>query len=171
MPKGIYERKPFTRQHREAISRTNRGEKHPRWIKNPTGEQENTFRRRLIQKYGRANTCDNPYCEQKTYNFSWVSVSGLFKFDRSDWRMLCRSCLQIMSAGADRASELFGEPDVCERPGCGIVRAKSYRWHNKLRTDCDIFDRANWERLCNYCYTAQKKTDRRRRSFLLSNSR
>ena len=162
MPKGVYKRKPFSREHREAISRAIRGDKHPRWITNPTAEQKNTCRRRFVQKYGRANTCDYPYCERKTYNFSWVNVSGLFKLDRSDWSMLCSSCIQLVSAGADRAAELFGEPNKCERPGC-ITRARTYRWHNKLRTDCDIFDRANWEQLCNYCYKVQRRADRWRR--------
>ena len=164
MPRGIYKRKPFTSEHRDAISRANRGDKHPRWIPNPTADQRKTLVRRIVQKYSRACMCEDPNCEKKSTKFMWVSISGLYKYDYSDWMMSCKPCAQCRHPLEDRVAELYGEPNVCERCGCKSGE-RYYRWLNKYRVGCDFFDRSNWQQLCAGCYPAQKENDRRNRMF------
>ena len=164
MPRGVYKRKPFTQEHRDAISRANRGDKHPRWVQSPTGNQKNTLIRRIVRKYGRAWRCESSCCDGKSNQYGWFNVSGDYKSDGSDWMMLCQSCGKYHHPLEDRVAEMHGKPSVCDC--CGFKsEERYYRWLNKYRTGCDLFDRANWQRLCNVCYPVTRRNDSRSRFF------
>lgn len=42
--------------------------------------------------FGKANKCEDKYCENISKTYHWANISGLYKRVRKDWLMLCVKC-------------------------------------------------------------------------------
>jgi hypothetical protein len=46
----------------------------------------------INKNYGKANKCENKDCLKESKIFDWANISGEYKRDIKDYKMLCRSC-------------------------------------------------------------------------------
>jgi len=64
----------------------------------------------LKREFGLANKCENPNCIYpragsmgrilyQSKRFDWANLSGKYKRDRNDWKMLCCSCHKLYDLG------------------------------------------------------------------------
>ena len=51
--------------------------------------------KRIWQKYGKADKCENLSCPKKCLYYEWANISGKYKEDRNDWKMMCCHCHKI----------------------------------------------------------------------------
>lgn len=81
MPKGVYVRTKF-------------GKDHHRWRGDKIScEGKHMWVRR---KFGKPNKCENPKCSKKYTKYNWANISGEYKRERWDWIQLCMSCHRKM---------------------------------------------------------------------------
>ena len=86
MPKGVY-----IRTKRQTLE-----DKSPYW----KGDDVVYFglHQWLYRNFGKANKCENDESHTSKV-FEWANLSGEYKRDRSDWKMLCQSCHRRKDAG------------------------------------------------------------------------
>src|SRR3990167_4132737 len=109
MPKGIFARKPFTKEHRLKISKAHlgfrhteetkkkislnsavkKGEKNPLWKGNQIGYSG--LHSWLINNFGKATHCSNNITH-KAKKYDWANISRKYKRDIHDFKQLCRKC-------------------------------------------------------------------------------
>lgn len=51
--------------------------------------------RRIWKKLGKATHCENPNCSKKCLHYEWANISGFYKEEKEDWKMLCCKCHKI----------------------------------------------------------------------------
>lgn len=49
--------------------------------------------------YGKAYRCENKSCEGSSNKYEWANLSGEYKRDVNDFKMMCRKCHSIMDKG------------------------------------------------------------------------
>lgn len=50
----------------------------------------------LNNEYGKAYKCENKLCDKSSNYYEWANISGKYKRDRKDFKMMCRKCHSIM---------------------------------------------------------------------------
>lgn len=73
------------------------GRNNPRWKGDTVGYR--ALHTWVNTHYGKANRCTNPDCKGISRVFEWANISGEYKRDISDWKMLCKSCHGIFDRG------------------------------------------------------------------------
>jgi len=110
MPKGIYKRKPFTKKHRDNMSKAQTGRKMSKdtikrisdtmrskaeEIYNYKGEEAGyRVKHHWANKYlGKPRKCT--FCKKDNltgHNIHWANISGEYKRIEEDWIRLCAKC-------------------------------------------------------------------------------
>lgn len=49
--------------------------------------------------FGKANMCEEKECSCVSKNYHWANISGEYKRERSDWKMLCVKCHKKFDKG------------------------------------------------------------------------
>lgn len=70
------------------------GAKNHKWLGDKVGY--NGLHDWIIRHYGNANKCEDPLCAKVTKFYEWANISGKYRRDRADFKMLCRSCHRIL---------------------------------------------------------------------------
>ena len=89
--KGCYSNETITKMSKFQKERFVNPENHPQWKGDNVGYQG--IHRWLRITYGKAYKCENNNCNYKNPKmFEWANISGIYKRDRSHYKMLCSSC-------------------------------------------------------------------------------
>ena len=51
----------------------------------------------MMYWFGRPTVCEN--CKQEKKHIDWANLSGEYRYDRDDFKALCRSCHRIFDKG------------------------------------------------------------------------
>lgn len=122
MPKGIY-----TRTKRLPLE-----EKSPHWKDDDVGYSG--LHKWVYRNFGKAIKCENDESHTSKV-FEWANLSGEYKRDRSDWKMLCQSCHRRKDAGnyCKKGHPLFGDNCRIGTTGKRICRACANEWSKENR--------------------------------------
>ena len=75
---------------RDVWQKTRIEEKHPNWKGEKVGYHG--IHKRMVARYGKANRCEDENCDGVSKRFEWANISGEYKWERNDWKMLCKKC-------------------------------------------------------------------------------
>lgn len=53
----------------------------------------------MVVHFGKANKCENKNCKKLSKKYHWANLSGKYKRNRNDWKMLCVSCHSLFDKG------------------------------------------------------------------------
>lgn len=82
---------PFSLETRTRMSRAHLAEKNNWWKGDAVGYSG--IHKWIKKYYGSADRCENCPIEFKQgVYFEWANLSGLYKREREDWKMMCRKC-------------------------------------------------------------------------------
>lgn len=94
--------KKFSKETCNKMSLSRLGDKNPTWVQslNPI-KHYRLIHIRINNLYGKATKCEGKNCKKKSKKFDWANISGKYKLNKNDWKMLCRSCHKLMDMKKD----------------------------------------------------------------------
>jgi len=74
------------------LSCANKGANNPSY-KEGIPKKYTTVHYRIKMLYGKADRCENPFCEGKSKRYDWSNKDHKYdSLDREKWKMLCKIC-------------------------------------------------------------------------------